>query len=72
MCYDSETLLSAAVRTTLYELSGSLSVKLPAYKAGHQKGNFNLSWGNISPKPPENAIHPRAQHGVFWQNCIKW
>jgi len=46
-------------------------VKLPAYKAGHQKGNSNLSWGNISPKPPERAIHPRAQHGVFWQNCIK-
>ena len=46
-------------------------MKLPAYKAGHQKGNSNLSWGNISPKPPERAIHPRAQHGVFWQNCIK-
>jgi predicted Zn-ribbon and HTH transcriptional regulator len=46
-------------------------VKLPAYKAGPQKGNSNLSGGNISPKPPERAIHPRAQHGVFWQNCIK-
>ncbi len=46
-------------------------MKLPAYKAGHQKGNSNLSWGNISPKPPERAIHPRAEHGLFWQNCIK-
>jgi len=45
-------------------------VKLPAYKAGHQKGNSNLFWGNTSPKPPGRAIHPRAQHGVFWQHYI--
>jgi len=34
-------------------------VNNPAHRAGHQHQD-----------PEEGAIHPRAQHGVFWQNCI--
>ncbi len=37
-----------------------LLVNYPAHRAGHQHQ-----------VPEEGAIHPRAQHGVFWQNCIK-
>jgi len=38
----------------------SSEVNNPAHRAGHQHQ-----------VPEEGAIHPRAQHGVFWQNCIK-